>query len=281
MRPWFPPAAAHLGLRPARRRIPSPPRRRRCGGATASPPQRSGRLRIVALLLLVAVRAVPGWAADTAGPAAPSAGSPAGPGPAASAIGASGAGPAPSPPPAGQHVAPPQSIYDVVMPALDGGSFAFSRCRGQVLLVVNVASRCGFTPQYQALEAVYRTFRDRGLVVVGVPANDFANQEPGSSADIRHVCSDIYHVTFPMLAKVKVTGNGCCPLYRLLTGTAGFRGPITWNFTKFLIDRRGAVAARFAPKVHPDDPQVLSAIAQALAAPDATAGPGAPGALAR
>jgi glutathione peroxidase len=140
---------------------------------------------------------------------------------------------------------------------------------GKVVLLVNVASRCGLTPQYEALEALHEQYAERGLAVVGVPCNQFNGQEPGTAAEIAQFCSTRYGVEFDMLAKVAVNGEGACPLYQFLTSkdtNPEFGGPITWNFEKFLFNRRGQLVARFAPKVKPDSPQVTHAIEAELAA---------------
>ena len=130
----------------------------------------------------------------------------------------------------------------------------FPRSRGKVLLVVNVASKCGLTPQYAGLENLYQTYRERGFAVLGVPCNQFAGQEPGSEADIQSFCSLNYGVSFPMSAKVEVNGSARHPLYRLLAGEgAEFPGDITWNFEKFLLGPDGRVLARFSPRTAPDD----------------------------
>jgi glutathione peroxidase len=139
--------------------------------------------------------------------------------------------------------------------------------KGKVVLLVNVASKCGFTPQYTALEAVYEKYKDRGLVIVGIPANNFAQQEPGTNAEIKTFCSRKYNVSFPMMAKVSVKGDDQTPLYKFLTENATdprFAGDIKWNFTKFLFDRNGKPVARFEPATTPDSPQVTAAIEAAL-----------------
>jgi glutathione peroxidase len=132
--------------------------------------------------------------------------------------------------------------------------------------VVNVASKCGLTPQYSALEALYQRYKDRGLTVLGLPCNQFAGQEPGTEQQIQQFCSLTYGVTFPMAAKLEVNGLHRHPLYRLLAGEgAEFPGDITWNFEKFLVGKDGRVLARFAPRTPPDDPAVVQAIEKALA----------------
>lgn len=147
------------------------------------------------------------------------------------------------------------TVYDFTASTLEGSDKPLSDFSGQVLLVVNTASRCGFTPQYEGLEALYRKYQARGFAVLGFPCNQFGGQEPGDAKEIAHFCSLNYHVTFPMFGKIEVNGSGAHPLYRFLKGEAkGVLGTeaIKWNFTKFLIDREGRVAARYAPTVVPD-----------------------------
>ena len=161
-----------------------------------------------------------------------------------------------------------KSIYDFTMKSIDGQQVSLKNYSGKVVLLVNVASKCGFTPQYEALEKVYETYKDRGLVIVGIPANNFAQQEPGTNDEIKKFCSSKYGVTFPMMAKVSVLGEDQTPLYSFLTAKdtdPQFAGDIKWNFTKFLFDRSGKPIARFEPNVTPDSPEVTSAIEAALA----------------
>jgi glutathione peroxidase len=158
------------------------------------------------------------------------------------------------------------SIYDFTAAAADGSPAPLSAYRGQVLLIVNTASKCGFTPQYEGLEALYRKHKDQGLVVLGFPCNQFGAQEPGDAAEIASFCSLTYDVTFPVLAKIDVNGPKADPLYAFLTrskrGLLGSAG-IKWNFTKFLVGRDGTVLQRFAPT---DTPASLEgAVAKALA----------------
>jgi glutathione peroxidase len=131
-----------------------------------------------------------------------------------------------------------------------------------VVLLVNVASRCGFTPQYSALESTYEKYKDKGFVILGFPANNFGSQEPGTNAEIKTFCQSKYSVTFPMYGKVSVKGDDQTPLYSYLTKDANpaVKGDIKWNFTKFLVDRNGKVVARFEPDVTPDAPQVTAEI---------------------
>jgi glutathione peroxidase len=163
--------------------------------------------------------------------------------------------------------AEPKSIYDFTMKTIDGDHVSLKNYQGKVVLLVNVASKCGFTPQYAALESLYEKYKDRGLVIVGVPANNFMSQEPGTDEEIKKFCSNKYNVTFPMMSKVSVLGDDKTPLYVFLTGKDSdpqFAGDIKWNFTKFLFDRNGNPVARFEPNVTPDSPQVTAAIESAL-----------------
>ena len=160
------------------------------------------------------------------------------------------------------------SVYDFTMKNIDGRQVNLADFRGKVVLIVNVASRCGFTPQYTALESTYEKFKDKGFVIVGIPANNFGGQEPGTNAEIKTFCSSKYNVTFPMMSKVSVKGDDTTPLYQYLTDKSAnpsTGGDIQWNFTKFLIGRDGQIVARFEPKVTPDSPEVTAAIEKALA----------------
>jgi glutathione peroxidase len=146
------------------------------------------------------------------------------------------------------------SIYDFTAKALDGASTPLDTYKGKTLLIVNVASKCGFTPQYQGLEALYRKFASKGLVVLGFPSNQFGHQEPGDSAEIRNFCSTKFDVTFPLFGKIDVNGGDADPLYKFLKREArGVFGTerIKWNFTKFLVDSEGKVIKRYAPTAKP------------------------------
>jgi len=159
------------------------------------------------------------------------------------------------------------SAHDFSLDTIDGAPLPLSSFAGKTLLVVNVASRCGFTPQYAGLEELYRTYKDRGLVVLGVPCNQFAGQEPGSEEEIKTFCSTTYDVTFPLSRKVDVNGEGAHPLYRWLTEQAAEpegAGPVKWNFGKFLIDRAGHVVARFKTTTTPTSERVLEALERTL-----------------
>jgi glutathione peroxidase len=158
------------------------------------------------------------------------------------------------------------SIYDFTLPSIDGKPAPLATYKGKVMLVVNVASRCGFTPQYTALESTYEKYKDQGFVILGFPANNFGHQEPGTNAEIKTFCTTKYNVTFPMYSKISVKGEDEAPLYQYLTKDANpaVAGEIQWNFTKFLVDRNGHVVNRFEPDVTPDSPQVIAAIEKAL-----------------
>jgi glutathione peroxidase len=157
-------------------------------------------------------------------------------------------------------------VYSVPLKDIDGKDTSLKAYSGKVILAVNVASRCGNTPQYAQLQSLYEKFKDQGLVVVGFPCNDFGAQEPGSNEDVKEFCTKEYKVTFPMMDKVHVKGPEQHPLYKELSGPASpFPGDVKWNFGKFLIDRDGKVAARFEPGVKPDSANVTKAVEAALA----------------
>jgi len=158
------------------------------------------------------------------------------------------------------------SPLDFTINSIDGKPFALSQLKGQVVMFVNVASQCGNTPQYKGLEELYTKYKDKGLTIVGVPANEFGKQEPGSNEEIKQFCSTKYNVTFPMMAKVVVKGEGICPLYEYLTKNSPKPGPVGWNFAKFLVDRKGNIVDRFDPKMQPSDPKMVESIEKALAA---------------
>ena len=159
-------------------------------------------------------------------------------------------------------------LHDYTPDAIDGKPAPLAAYKGKVVLIVNVASKCGFTPQYQGLEALYRKYKDRGLVVTGFPANNFLWQEPASNEEIGKFCKTKYDVTFPMYSKVSVRGSDKAPLYQFLTDkkqSPETGGEVMWNFTKFLTDRNGKVAARFGPSTKPESKEVVDAIEKALA----------------
>ncbi|MFE6361029.1 glutathione peroxidase [Streptomyces sp. NPDC057806] len=156
---------------------------------------------------------------------------------------------------------------DVEIGALQGGDAKLKQYGGQVVLVVNVASKCGLTPQYSGLERLHERYAERGFTVLGVPCNQFLGQEPGSAAEIAEFCSATYGVSFPMTEKVEVNGEGRHPLYERLVGFAdaeGHSGDVRWNFEKFLIGRDGQVVARFSPQTEPDAAEVVAAVEKAL-----------------
>ncbi|WP_250005586.1 glutathione peroxidase [Actinoplanes sp. M2I2] len=155
------------------------------------------------------------------------------------------------------------AIQDIPLTTISGGTSTLGDYAGQVLLVVNVASKCGLTPQYEGLEKLHERYREQGFSVLGFPANDFAGQEPGSDEEIAEFCRSTYGVEFPMFSKIAVLGPERHPLYRALAGDQD----VQWNFEKFLISRTGEVAGRFAPGVTPDDEQLTAAVEREIAAP--------------
>ena len=157
-------------------------------------------------------------------------------------------------------------LYNFTLNSIDGESIPLSTYKGKVILVVNVASRCGYTPQYSALESLYEKYKDKGFVILGFPANNFGAQEPGTNVEIKRFCSTKYNVTFPMFAKISVKGDDKAPLYHFLTEKANptVAGDIKWNFTKFLVDRKGQVVARFESAVTPDSPEVVAEVEKLL-----------------
>lgn len=169
----------------------------------------------------------------------------------------------------------PAGALDFTLRSIDGKDYPLAQHQGKVVLLVNVASNCGFTKQYTGLQALYAKHQAAGLVVIGIPANDFGLQEPGSDAEIATFCSRNFNVAFPMMAKTVVKGGTITPLYAWLTSKSPFPGAISWNFNKFLIGRDGAVKARFGSKVAPEDAELTSAIERELAAPSAAPAPAA------
>ena len=160
------------------------------------------------------------------------------------------------------------SVYDFTLNSIDGAATPLSSFKGKVVLLVNVASKCGYTPQYAGLEKLYEAYKDKGFVIVGVPANNFGAQEPGSNEEIKTFCSRNYNVTFPMMGKVSVKGTDTTPLYQYLTGNSAnskTAGEIKWNFTKFLVDKKGNVINRFESAVTPDAAELVKALEAALA----------------
>jgi len=159
------------------------------------------------------------------------------------------------------------SIYDIETKLLEGDPVALSEYKGKALLIVNVASRCGFTPQYTGLQALYDQYRDRGLEILGFPCNQFLAQEPGTEEEIREFCSSVYSVTFPIFRKIEVNGENRHPLYEILTqsdDTDGNSGDVQWNFEKFLVSPEGDVVGRFRTGITPEDPKLVGAIEEQL-----------------
>ena len=169
--------------------------------------------------------------------------------------------------PTADAAAVPAGPLDFSVTTIDGKDVNLADYKGKVVLIVNVASRCGYTRQYEGLQKLYATYQEKGFVVLAFPANNFANQEPDNNEKIKAFVTSRYHVTFPMMAKISVKGEDQHPLYRFLTArpTAGdFAGEIEWNFTKLLVGRNGKVVARFPAKIKPEDPKVIAAIEKAL-----------------
>jgi glutathione peroxidase len=160
-----------------------------------------------------------------------------------------------------------KSVYEFTMKSIDGGDIKLESYKGQVIMIVNTASKCGYTPQYEGLQAIYEKYKDRGFVVLGFPANNFMGQEPGTEKEIKEFCTLKYNVTFPMFAKISVTGTDQHPLYGFLTDkktNPEFGGDISWNFNKFLLGRDGKIVARFGSKDKPQDEAVTQAIEKQL-----------------
>lgn len=160
--------------------------------------------------------------------------------------------------------AEPGKIYSFEMKSIDGKPVPLSNYKGKVLLVINVASQCGFTPQYEGLEELYKKYEDKGLRILAFPANEFGAQEPGSDAEIKTFCSRNYGVTFDLFSKIVVKGEGIHPFYKFLTAESGFNGEIPWNFSKFLFDKNGKPVARYGPEVEPSSKQLVRKIEESL-----------------
>lgn len=154
-----------------------------------------------------------------------------------------------------------KSFYDFTVETLTGETFELSELKGKKVMVVNTASRCGFTPQYEILEKLYRQYKNMGFVIIGLPANNFLNQEPGTNSEIEEFCTQNYGVTFPMMAKISVKGKSIHPLYKWLTTKSEngvFEGNVSWNFQKFLVDENGRLVKSIAPREKPDSPEIIS-----------------------
>ncbi len=155
------------------------------------------------------------------------------------------------------------SIYDFTVKTIDGKSEKLEKYKGKAILLVNVASKCGFTPQYEGLETLYKNYGGKDFVILGFPANNFLKQEPATDNDIKQFCSLKYNVSFPMFSKISVKGKDIAPLYKFVTekkGNPSFHGKIKWNFTKILINKDGHIVNRFAPKVKPESKEVIDAV---------------------
>jgi glutathione peroxidase len=172
--------------------------------------------------------------------------------------------------PADAEDAKPGPALNFTMKDIDGKPVNLARYQGKVVLMVNVASQCGLTPQYAKLQALHEKYADKGLVILGFPCNDFGKQEPGSEAEIKEFCNVRYKVSFPMFSKIAVKGPEAAPLYKYLTdkqANPAFGGDIEWNFAKFLVSRKGTVAARIPARTDPSAPDVVAMIEKELAAP--------------
>jgi glutathione peroxidase len=159
------------------------------------------------------------------------------------------------------------SVYDFKVADIDGNDVNLADYKGKVLLIVNVASKCGFTPQYKGLESIYRQYKDKDFEILAFPSNDFMGQEPGTNEQIKTFCQLNYQVSFPLFAKISVKGKDIHPLYKFLTEKStdpNFAGDITWNFNKFLIDRKGNIVNRFGSRAEPQSPEVIKAIEGSL-----------------
>lgn len=157
------------------------------------------------------------------------------------------------------------SVHDFTVKTIDDQDKNLKDFKGKVLLIVNTASRCGFTPQYKGLEAVYQEFKGQGFEVLGFPANNFMGQEPGNNQEIKNFCELKFKTTFPLFAKISVSGSDIAPLYQYLTSVNGFSGNISWNFNKFLIDKNGHVVARFGSSTEPQSVEIVDQIKKLLA----------------
>jgi glutathione peroxidase len=159
------------------------------------------------------------------------------------------------------------SIYDFTMKTIEGEDRSLSDYKGKVLLLVNVASKCGYTPQYEGLQALHEKYRDRGLVVLGFPSNNFMHQEPGTDSEIREFCTTTYGVTFEMFSKIEVKGSDQHPLYRYITSQPSVEGPVKWNFQKYLVNRKGELKAKYFSKTEPQDRELTDVLERLLREP--------------
>lgn len=157
-----------------------------------------------------------------------------------------------------------QTLYDFNVTTIDGQEISLSSFKGKALMIVNTASKCGFTPQYASLEKLYQQYKDRGFEILAFPANNFMNQEPGTDAEIKKFCDLRFKITFPLFSKIDVKGGKMHPLYRYLTEASGFNGDISWNFNKFLVGPDGKVKARFGSRTDPLSPEMTDEIEKIL-----------------
>jgi glutathione peroxidase len=155
-------------------------------------------------------------------------------------------------------------VMQIPFNTIEGKATSLDAYKGKVILIVNVASKCGHTPQYKGLEQLYEKYKDKGFVILGFPANNFGNQEPGTDQEIQKFCSLTYNVTFPMMSKVSVLGNDIHPLFRYLTEKSPLPGPIKWNFSKFLVDKQGRLASRYPSEVEPLDSNLVAKVEELL-----------------
>jgi glutathione peroxidase len=159
----------------------------------------------------------------------------------------------------------PKSVLDFTMNTIDGKSQSLSTYKGKVLLIVNTASECGYTPQYETLERLYETYKDKGFMILAFPANNFGSQEPGTNSEIKSFCSTKYHTTFDLFSKISVKGDDQHPLYKYITQDSPFKGDIKWNFQKYLVDRSGKIVSRFMSAVDPMSKDVTENVEKLLA----------------
>jgi glutathione peroxidase len=167
----------------------------------------------------------------------------------------------------GMSMSETTGVFSFTMKTIDGVDRSLSAYKGKVFMIVNVASKCGYTPQYEGLEKLYKLYKDKGFVILGFPANNFLWQEPGSDAEIKQFCSTKYNVTFDIFSKISVKGDEIHPLYQYLTKESPYSGGVKWNFQKYLVDRRGNVVAKYAPGTDPLEKEVIQKIEDLLAQP--------------
>lgn len=170
----------------------------------------------------------------------------------------------PETPEVARDAASARTVYSFRAKTIDGEDISLGKLRGKALLIVNTASQCGFTSQYRSMQTLYEVYRDRGFEILAFPANDFKNQEPGENAEIKKFCELNYGTTFPLFSKISVKGVNIHPLFHYLTTETEFKGPVTWNFNKFLVNSKGRVAARFDSNIDPLSPDFIDAVERVL-----------------